>query len=849
MVSQESRVPRSARAPDAYAVPSISRWIRDAGKRHGITLALATVVIVVTDVFAATVDLRVYLAMAAWIGTNVLMSRWTERVPSFDARLARYAWTIVIDVVFLGVVYFFLDAAHYLGVVFFAHMAITASATLPRAWAWAIAGLIVVVFVTVVVLSVYGPWHIASPIGLPPVRDNAAFLVASIAAAVGMVVLLMHLQSRMVKSIRDAEHRYLSVVQSASDMVMTFGSDGRFIDVNPATLAQSGYTWEELKRLPNTSFFPASDWAQVLDAFQRTMRGEPVRVEVRIIRKGGEERWVEASAFAVPANTDQHAVVIARDVTDAHRQTSELLERDARLALVLDALGAGFVTFDRDLRVTSAFGAWARARRDAGGGLVGAHATEIMPTPEVAALHIAAAKVAFDGEPTSVEWTMQTDADGVRQMRTHLVPLRDETGEVVGGAGLWVDETALRLAEQERERLRVRVADSERVESLGKLVSGVAHELNNPLAAILSFTEGLLVDARSPEERSALEIIQAQALRSRLIVRDLLTYARRDSERPRSAVAPEKMLRDVARAMKPWMAQAGVELVTEIAAHEGQLVLDRVGIEQVVTNLLTNAAHAAGSGGTVRLIARHRGDRFEVIVEDNGAGLDASVAARIFEPFFTTKPTGHGVGLGLSVSLGIVQASGGTLTAENRPASAGGGARFVCSVPAVVAESPGSVRAPADPIPEPISDPRALPERKPTILIIDDEGAIRQGLRRYFSRIGWAVEEAPDGADALAKLQQPGATRIYDVVLCDLKMAGVSGMDVYDRMLAQDPLMAARFILSTGDTSAPDVAGFLAGVSVPILEKPFDLTTVAALADEVRSSHVGGARRAAAEQA
>jgi CheY-like chemotaxis protein len=128
-----------------------------------------------------------------------------------------------------------------------------------------------------------------------------------------------------------------------------------------------------------------------------------------------------------------------------------------------------------------------------------------------------------------------------------------------------------------------------------------------------------------------------------------------------------------------------------------------------------------------------------------------------------------------------------------------------------------------------------MPERKRTILIIDDEPAIRQGLRRYFTRKGWVVEESPDGADALARLLRPEALRIYDVILCDLKMAGVSGMDVYDRMRGAAPALADRFILSTGDTSAPDVSGFLASVSVPVLEKPFELTALEQLAEQVRT--------------
>jgi CheY-like chemotaxis protein len=299
-----------------------------------------------------------------------------------------------------------------------------------------------------------------------------------------------------------------------------------------------------------------------------------------------------------------------------------------------------------------------------------------------------------------------------------------------------------------------------------------------------------------------------------------------------------------------------------------ELLLDRAGFEQVVTNLVINAAHAAGAGGTVRLSSRMKAEYFEVIVEDNGAGIPADVVQRMFEPFFTTKPTGQGVGLGLSVSMGIVQAHGGVLLAENRPEEVGGGARFIMRIPGVAGAAvtddaselpmsritptggvPSSRRAsPSDgqAISEPPSGPKALPQRKSTILIIDDEHAIRQGLRRFLTRRGWAVEESADGADALAKLLRPEAARIYDVVLCDLKMAGVSGMDVYERTMSAAPLIARRFILSTGDTTAPDVAGFLSQVSVPVLEKPFELAALEALAEEVKSA--GSADVAAAGQ-
>lgn len=851
--------------------PAVSNWIDGSATRHYVTLIASVLCVGLVDLLGARVDWRVYAVMGAWVAVNAIMSRWARKPAAFEQRLSRYGVTIAIDVIFLGVAYVFLDAAQYLGIAFFAHMAVVASTTLPRRQAYDIAALIVLVYLAVVVVAARGVVVVTSPIGLAPVVGNRLFVVAGLTGAFWTVVLLMRLQSKFVRSLAEAERRYATLVKSASDMVMTFDSEGRFVEVNPATIEQTGYSWEELKRLPNEGFFPESAWPTVLDVFRRTQAGEAAEVETRYIRKDGAERWVHVSAFPLVLDQLAVTVAIARDVTDAHRRHAELSEKDERLRIVLAALNAGAITFDGEGRVTSVLGDWGRMEDLRGLRLVGPELRERF-LPDVAGglldRHSAACERVLAGEEVSVTWTHPIG--GIeRSFRSHLVPLRDAAGNIAGGVSLFVEETALVAAERERSELQRRIADVERMESLGKLVSGVAHELNNPLAAILNFAEDLLADARTPEDRLALEVIQAQALRSRTIVRDLLTYGRRDAARPLVVMAPEPILGGLARAMQHGFATEGVGLSVELRDADVPVALDRAGFEQVVTNLLTNAAQAAGAGGSVRLSSRARNGFFEVVIEDNGAGIPPEVAARMFEPFFTTKPTGRGVGLGLSVSAGIAHAHGGTLTAENRPADAGGGARFVLRIPLAGTEASSSTHDPGDapgtemqmlprdppapgaaasPIAEPPSQPRGLPGRRPTILIIDDEAAIRQGLRRYLVRRGWVVEESSDGAAALARLLRPDAAHIYDVVLCDLKMAGVSGMDVYERVLDASPGMGRRFILSTGDTSAPDVAGFLAQVTVPVLEKPYELAALESVAGRIRAgaAAAGSAGRAPA---
>jgi PAS domain S-box-containing protein len=836
--------------PLATLVPATSRWIGDAGRRHAITLGTYLIVLTVVNLAGAKVDPRTYIIFLVWIGTNFVMAPWAARVHDYDQRLNRYALTLAADVVFLGGIYVMLDAAQWMGAVFFVHSALVASATLPRRHSMAIAALIVVVFSIDVLLAVSGMIVVPSPFGLSPVRGNWAFAFASIGTSVGLIGVLMLLQQRLVSTIRDAEQRYQLLVQAAPDMVMTFDNSGRFVDVNPATLQQSGYTWAELKQMPNTAFFPPEDWPKIMQARQRNIAGETVVLEIRYVRKNGEVRWIQTTSSPFRRDGEGAVLVLARDVTDARRQTDALRANDERFRLIIASLDLGFYTIDTTQRVTGIFGVFNDLELGDRPELIGRGSHELLP--ELAALqHDEANARVLAGEDVTFQWsTPETEYMRERYYRSHLAPLRDGDGAIVGVAGLWTDETISVQAERERDMLRDRVADAERIESLGKLVSGVAHELNNPLAAILNFTEDLLADARPDEERMALEVIQSQALRSRTIVRDLLTFVRKGDRRPRKVEAPAPILETLIRALKPGLATQGVSFASSISDGDTPILIDRAGFEQVVTNLITNAAHASGAGGAVRLTSKREDDCFTVIVEDNGPGIKQENFSRIFEPFFTTKPTGQGVGLGLSVSLGIVQAHGGELTAENRPAEVGGGAQFVIRVP-MSAAAPGTIIEPSSgpTKPRPLLPPRVsasaaaaaaedivpLPPRRPSLLVVDDEESIRRAMRRYFERRGWAVDEAGDGTDALVKLLKSDAGLLYDVILCDLKMPGVSGPELYARLQAEAPILVPRLILSTGDVSAPDVEAFLAGVNVPVLEKPFELLTLEKLAEQVRA--------------
>jgi signal transduction histidine kinase/CheY-like chemotaxis protein len=379
--------------------------------------------------------------------------------------------------------------------------------------------------------------------------------------------------------------------------------------------------------------------------------------------------------------------------------------------------------------------------------------------------------------------------------------------------------------------------------SSGRLVSGVAHELNNPLTAVLHLAEELqhgtaLTDA----DREALELIANQARRCRSIVLDLLSFARGRERQPEDTEL--KVLVDMAeRGAAPLLQSMGVRLEVETGPGTPRLWVDQHGLEQVLTNLIVNGAQAAGRGGWVRVQASGDADGWRVVVEDSGPGIAPEVLPRIFEPFFTTREEGEGTGLGLSVSLGIVERQGGGIDADG--GAKGRGARFTVRIPR--GEKTTRPAGPAAPTMTPGAPPveSATPARlsapgasgngndaRPLVLVIDDERSVRMALTRYFERGGWEVRQAEDGSEALELLADPEASA-YQLVITDLRMPGRTGVEVHDWMAEHRPELFERLIIATGDVASPSIREFIRRTTRPVLEKPFELGALAALVQRV----------------
>ncbi len=405
-----------------------------------------------------------------------------------------------------------------------------------------------------------------------------------------------------------------------------------------------------------------------------------------------------------------------------------------------------------------------------------------------------------------------------------------------GAAGGYVvvirDLTEQRQAQEDQDRLQLQLAQTARLETVGRMVSGVAHELNNPLTAIIAFAQDLLLSPRSDEDREALTVIMQQAQRCRVIVGDLLIFARSKRDE-RRRVTPSDLVSRVARVFERDSNRHGVRFGIEVADDLPPVDIDAVGIEQVLANLLTNAFQAAPQGGLVQLRVKADGERLEMVVEDDGAGISPDAMPRLFEPFYTTKAPGQGTGLGLSVSHAIVEQHGGSIEAENRRDGTTG-ARFTVKLPFVNRRS----RAGSADEGDRTAVPAALVEgpRPRRVLVIDDETAIRSAIRRALERRGWEVDEAADGQEATLLLEVGGRLADYDAVVTDLRMPGMSGVELYRWLQIHHPSAVSRLVVVTGDTASPAVAEFLASLQGPYLQKPFDMRALLEVLERITAT-------------
>jgi len=368
-----------------------------------------------------------------------------------------------------------------------------------------------------------------------------------------------------------------------------------------------------------------------------------------------------------------------------------------------------------------------------------------------------------------------------------------------------------------RETLKntqAQLVQSEKLSAIGEFVAGVAHELNNPLTGVIGFSQMLQESGISERQQGFLDRIVGSAERCHKIVQSLLSFSRR-RQPERKIISLNELVQTTVELSKYETKAASIDVTMNLAPDIPLIAADPAQIQQVFVNILNNARHAIqekGQPGSIQVTTKLVGGKARIEFRDNGRGIPKEHLDKIFNPFFTTKPVGEGTGLGLSLSYGIIHEHGGTIAAES---VAGKGAIFTIDLP--LSSSAHTSPVPSAPERAAISNP---PNGSRKILVIDDEENILELIQEVLTTTGHQVELATTGNAALQLVRD----RDYDLIICDWKIPGLNGKQIYAELQKMDPAKARKFLFVTGNVLSPETEQFLRTERTPYLLKPFSVT-------------------------
>jgi PAS domain S-box-containing protein len=626
--------------------------------------------------------------------------------------------------------------------------------------------------------------------------------------------------------------RLAAIIESSDDAIIGKDLNSIITSWNPGAGKLFGYTASDMVGTSIMRLLPADRQDEENQILWKIMRGESMQ-PFETLRQTKDGRLIDVSVAASPIKDATGKVIgvskIARDITARKELEAQMERLRTEHALILNSIGEGVHWIDVDGRI--------KFENPAAAKMLGYEVSELIGKPAHATMHHTRADGA--AYPQSECLIYATLRDGVVRRVTDEVfwrkdgssfaveylctPVCDMDGRSGGSVVIFTDIT-------ERKRLEGQVFQSQKLETVGKLAGGVAHEFNSILTTIIGQSELILGDLPSghPLSQNAAGICRA-AERAATLTRQLLAYGRRAFLRPESLdlnqvmASTEGMVRQL----------MGADVDVRIVPAEGLRAVkaDAGQIEQVIMNLAMNARDAMSNGGKLTLETANvsfdqervgrdpelkPGDYVMLAITDTGTGMSAEVKARVFEPFFTTKGVGQGTGLGLSTCYGIIKQSGGHISVYSEP---GRGTTFKIYLPQVESQAK---------IPLQRLDSPDLPRGTETILLVEDDPALREMVAILLKRLGYTVLAAANGIEALSLKQQRDSGHI-DLLFTDVVMPHMSGKELADRVQALHP--HTRILFTSAYTENAIVHQGVLNPGVALLQKPF---TPSALALKLR---------------
>jgi two-component system cell cycle sensor histidine kinase/response regulator CckA len=610
-------------------------------------------------------------------------------------------------------------------------------------------------------------------------------------------------RSHYFDQLRRSEERFRALVENLSDGITMLARDATVLYASPSTSRIVGYSAKELVGRSLFDFVHPEDVAQAMRLFSESLArpGVPVVSEYRYRTLDGSWRHLEAVTVSRLEQPSVRSVIATiRDISARKESEKDLVERERQFRALFDSALDAMVLVGDDRKFLDANPAACLLFSTSRERLLTQMIDRFCP-PEFAVAErwtefIEAGE--FKGDLTlRVDETSSRDIE--LSARAHVLPGRHLL--------VFRDMT-------ERNELESRLRQAVKMEAVGRLAGGIAHDFNNLLTAILGSCELLGLELRSmPTAAEDLDEIRGAAMRAGALTRQLLAFSRRQVLSPKVLNLSSEV--ESLRRILSRLIGEDIDLTTRLDPDIGQIQADPSQLEQILLNLVINSRDAMPEGGTLVIETANTEPPDEwknppdrcvmLLVRDSGHGMDESVRAHIFEPFFTTKEIGKGTGLGLATVYGIVKQSGGFVTVETAPRQ---GATFRIFFPRVEGLADQTVR------PTKLSFAAGGSE---TILLVEDEFAVRRLARRLLRQQGYTVLEAANGQEALRLASQQNGR--IDLLLTDVVMPGMSGPELAGHLNREQPSMKVLYMSGYAD-DALGHHGILAE-GMAFLQKPF----------------------------
>jgi PAS domain S-box-containing protein len=663
-----------------------------------------------------------------------------------------------------------------------------------------------------------GCWQGTLPIRLKHQREDRYFLCWAQPVVEDGRVTAVTGWARDVTAEHESEIRFAELFESLREGIFFTTPDGEVLDANPALVRMLGY--DSRTELQHRNFREVYANQADRDALIRELeeKGSVQDREIVLQRKDGARLHCLASGFVI-RNAFGRIVRIQGtlvDVTDRLEMQRRLHQEQEFVRRLVASFPDIIAVLDRDgrytyvsQRVQEVLG---RRPEEYVGEELGTHAH-----PEDRRRLGEELRKLLSGEKVQVQVEFRSPAqDGTwRLLKASAGPLFDDTGRISGVVASARDVT-------ESNRIERQLSQKEKFAAMGQMLAGAAHELNNPLTAILGVGDLLRERATDDASRRHAEIVLQQARRAAEIVQNLLAFSRPLSQGG-SKIRLTELVQHVLQLQREPLRLKNIEVKLEAPEDLPAVTGDRKLLTQAFLNIITNAQQAISSvrnHGTLRVSLSADGQKISAAFSDDGPGIPLENVQMIFDPFFTTKRPGGGSGLGLTICLAVVKEHGGTIEVQSNK----GGATFRVLLPA----------APADLATDPLSIRKAAYAgtealRGRSVLVVDDEESIREIVQEGLAARGVKVDCAANAEEALLLLP----AHPYEFVLCDFNLPGLHGQQLFERMRSETSDPSPRFVFMTGDLVEPATVAAFREKGAQILQKPFHVSALATLLAEL----------------